>query len=223
MNSKFFYLLLFFVSLTLFSCSPSGTIRSSSTTDQPGSTSDEKLIWKSHDKIPEWAFKEPDISDNYLYFTGISGNSKTEQDAQADALRTALQRVSTYIGSFFQEKYEKVTVSYGLSSQVADPASAARKFEEALTSALTKKVKPKEWYIEKWQRKKPKEIFFLVRLLAYVPKTGVDESYQEATKVTTDDLKKQRDAVADDKAKSQYDNVMKAFDDAAKTGFNVDK
>lgn len=184
---------------------------------------EEKIIWSSHEKRPEWLYREPDIEGDLLYFVGLSGKFAMEKDARDDAHRTAIANVVRYIGTLAQDKFQRVVTTYGLSSQVADPTKAARGFEEQLSAAFAARVKPQEWYIEQRLLKKTKETYYVAYVLAKVPKSAIDQAYQEAMNNTVDDLKKKRDAAADEQAKGQFQKAMEAFEDAKSQGFSLEK
>jgi poly-beta-1,6-N-acetyl-D-glucosamine N-deacetylase PgaB len=95
--------------------------------------------------------EEPDASDGYLWFVGISGRFATEQQAREDARRNALSTVVQYTGTLVKDKFERARTSYGLDSNVVDPTSAAREFEKQMSVNMANKVKVKNWYQEKWQ------------------------------------------------------------------------
>jgi hypothetical protein len=67
-----------------------------------------------------------------------------------------------------------------------------------------------------------KENFFLAFLLAKVPKSSIDQAYDDLMDNNTDALKKKRDAANDAKAKAQFENAMKLFEEAKKQGFSID-
>jgi len=182
-----------------------------------------KMIWSSHPQRPGWTVNEPDKKDGNLFFVGLSGKFAMERDAKDDAYRNAVSNVVRYIGTFAKDKFERISTTYGLSSEIVDPTKASRNFEEQLTSAFATHVKGKEFYSEQWENPKMQESYFLVFALASVPESVIEKSYEEALNGQIDELKKKRDAANEEKAKAQFDNAMKAFDDAKKQGFGLDK
>jgi hypothetical protein len=190
---------------------------------KPAPETAEKLIWTSHEKRPAWTVSEPDINEGNVFFVGLSGKYALEKDGRDDAHRDATNKVVKYIGSFVQSKYERIMADYGLSSTVVDPSRATRQFEQQLASAFATRVKAKEWYLEKWDNPKFKETYYLAYVLAQVPESAIDKTYQENLDNQVDDLKKKRDAANDEKAKTQFENAMKAFEDAKKQGFSLEE
>ncbi|MEW6027192.1 MAG: hypothetical protein AB1599_07855 [Planctomycetota bacterium] len=183
----------------------------------------EKMIWSSHDQRPGWTVNEPPTKDGNFYFVGLSGKYATEKEGRDDAHRGAVNNVVKYIGTFAQDKFQQITTSHGLTSEIVDPTRAVRDFQEQLSAAFASHVRTKEWYIEKWQDKKTKETYHLVYLLVEVPQASVEKAYEDTLNGNIEDLKKKRDAANDEKAKAQFQNAMNAFEEAKKQGFGFDK
>lgn len=183
----------------------------------------EKLIWSSHDNRPGWTVNEPAAKESNFYFVGLSGKYATEKEGRDDAQRGAVNNVVRYIGTFAQTKFQQITTSHGLTSEIVDPARAVRDFQEQLSQAFASRIRTKEWYIEKWQLSKTKETYHLVYLLAEVPQASIEKAYEETLNGNIDDLKKKRDAANDEKAKAQFQNAMNAFEQAKKQGFGFEK
>jgi len=183
----------------------------------------EKIIWSSHDQRPGWTVNEPAAKEGNFYFVGLSGKYATEKEGRDDAHRSALNNVVKYIGTFAQDKFQQITTSHGLSSEIVDPTRAVRDFQEQLSQAFASKVRTKEWYIEKWQLNKTKETYHLVYLLVEVPDASIEKAYEDTLNGNIEDLKKKRDAANDEKAKAQFQSAMDAFEQAKKQGFSLEK
>jgi len=190
---------------------------------EPAPQPSEKLIWSSNSQRPGWTVSEPEKQEGKLLFIGLSGKFATEKEGRDDAHRSAINNVVRYIGTFAKDKFERITTTYGLSSEIIDPTRATRDFEQQLSDAFATHVKAKEWYIEKWENPKFKEAYYLVYVLCGVPENVIEKSYEDALNGKIDDLKKKRDAANEEKAKAQFDNAMKAFEDAKKQGFDIEK
>jgi len=189
----------------------------------PAAEPDEKLIWSSHDLRPGWTISEPETVDEELAFVGLSGKYAIEKEARDDAMRTAANNLVKYIGTLAQDRFERLQTSYGLTTEIVDPTNVTRRFEEQLASAFVTRARPKEWYIEKWLRKQTKETYFAVFVLAKVPISAVEKAYDDVVNATIDDLKKKRDEANEAKAKAQFENAMKAFEEAKEQGFSLEK
>ena len=142
---------------------------------------EETLVWSSQEKRPEWTTKEPESKEGTLFFIGLSGKFNTEKEARDDAQRHAINNVVKYISTDVRDKFERLIVSEGLSSGIIDPTKVVKSFEEQLSSAVARRVKTSEWYIEKYQRKqgKEKETYYMVYLLAVVPQPEIDRVIAE--------------------------------------------
>lgn len=189
----------------------------------PAGEPGEKLIWASHHSRPRWTIENPETVTGELAFVGLSGEYATEKEAREDAMRTARNHVVGYIGTLAQDRFELLQTSYGLSTEIVDPTNVTRRFQEQLASAFVSRLSPKQWYIEKWLRKKEKKTYVLAFVLAKVPKSMVDKAYEDTINATIDDLKKKRDESSEAEAKEQFEDAMKAFEEAKKQGFSLEK
>ena len=106
---------------------------------------EEKIIWSSHPQRPEWTVQEPEVKESELFFVGLSGKSAMEKDARDDAQRDAIKKVVGYIGTDVKDRFERLTTSAGLSTEVIDPTKVMRNFEEQFSQAMTRRVKPSIW------------------------------------------------------------------------------
>lgn len=176
--------LLLTVLLSLTSCAtppkPQVSLAPAATAERP---LEEKMVWQSHERRPEWTIKEPFEEGGNLLFVGASGKFAEEKEARDDASRHAVSNVVKYFGTDVKDKIEKVWTAYGLSSEVLDPTVAMRQSEEQISKGLARKVKPKEWYIERWERryKKYTETYHLIWALCLVPKVEVERTIAEQT------------------------------------------
>jgi len=215
--------ILLFGTLAVLLAGCAGTQRVQGPINPTAAAPGEKLIWSSHEKRPGWTISEPESEGDALVFVGLSGKHALERDARDDALRTATKNVIRYIGTLVQDKFNRLQTSYGLTSEIMDPTNVTRSMEEQLASAFASRVKAKEWYIEKWMNKKTKETYVISFVWAKVPKSVVKQVYEELCDNSIEDLKKKRDAANDAKAKAQFENAMKAFEEAKKRGFSLDE
>lgn len=210
-NKSIFVLVAAMLGLGLYGCA------STNVNVKPQTAADE-LMEKSQDKKPDWVYRIPEGKEGSLFFVGLSEKKATEKEARSEALEDAISKVVKYFGTLAQEKYQKITTSYGLSSEVVDPTNATRNFTEHLASAVVSKVKEQEVYLEKWKTRL-NETYYVIYMLAKVGKGGLEDASKQAADQTISDLKKQRDATNEAKAKSQFDNAMKAFEEMKNQGF----
>lgn len=187
----------------------------------PAPEPDEKIIWSSHDKRPGWTVTEPALEGDNLVFVGLSGKYATEREARDDAQSHAISNVVKYLGTFVQSKFERIQTTHGLASEITDPTNITRRLENQLSKAFATRVKPQEWYMEKWQNKL-KETHYVVYVKAGVPRSVIDDEYKNMLSKSVEELKKQRDAANNEKAKRQFEDAMKAFEEAQKQGFTFE-
>jgi|GEM_PF-3336432 len=187
-NFKFEYLGL--ICLLIVSCGGTQKEFIQKTTDQPAKEQVIKEECKSishPDKKPIWLYNEPEKKENFLYFVGLSGNFTMEKDAREDAYNNSIKQAAKYIGTEIYDKTSTIYASYGLSSEIIDPTVARKQIEEQLTEAIARKVKSKEWYVEKCKKKYKtySEEYFSVRVLSYASEETINseiarqEAYQK--------------------------------------------
>lgn len=142
---------------------------------------DEKKIWASQEQKPDWTVKDPGVKDGNQFFIGLSDKFETEKEARDNAYSHALNNVVKYISTDVKAKTERLIAATGLSSKIIDPTVTVRGLEEQLSSAVARRVKPQEWYIEKWDRKQggEKHTYYMIYLLANVPQAEVERVIAE--------------------------------------------
>lgn len=141
----------------------------------------EQKIWVSQEQKPEWTVKEPSVKDGSQFFIGLSDKFETEKEARDNAYSHALNNVVKYISTDVKNKTERLIAATGLSSKIIDPTVTVRGLEEQLSSAVARRVKPQEWYIEKYERKQgsEKHTYYMIYLLANVPQAEVERVIAE--------------------------------------------
>jgi len=166
---------------------------------------------------PKPTFIEPEIEGEYLYFVGLSEMHATEQKARDAGMRNAVNNIVGYLGTTVKDKFESIITRFGLSSEIADPTTASRQYEQQVKENIANSVKAKEWYIEQWQTKN-KQIYWKTYLLARVPKSSIEQSLQNETAKAKDKLKDALDKATNEKAKQQFNDALSAFEAMEKSG-----
>lgn len=166
---------------------------------------DEKLIWSSEPKRPGWTLEEPATVNGMMHFVGLSGNYATEQQGREDAKRNSISSLVSYTGTLVKAKFERARKDFGLDSNVIDPTTSARTFEQQLSVNVAREVKAKTWYIEKWQT--PTGVAHRVFLLAEVPQRAVDDSMKGTAREMARKAEQQAKEAGDAIAKKQAENA----------------
>ena len=165
---------------------------------------------------PDWVYNEPSEEDGTLSFVGMSNVHASEQNARKDARRDAINNVVQYLGTMAKTKFEQVTQSYGLSSQIVDPTTAAQQFEKQMSANLAREMKTKTWHPER--EKKSGVWGYKYFVLAQIPKSSIDNSFRKSL---DQNIKKQQEEVekaATQKAKEQSENAIDMFRKMKKEG-----
>lgn len=134
----------------------------------------EKLLWASRASRPEWIYQEAPQEEGYQTFTGLSADYASEKLARNDAVRNAQTRVIEYLGTLAKSKFEEISTSYGSASQVIDPNTAVRNYQNFLAANVVKGARESEAYIEKW--KTPSGIAYRSFVLIKIPQKDIHES-----------------------------------------------
>ncbi len=166
---------------------------------------DEKLIWSSEPKRPGWTLKEPETANGLMSFVGLSGSYATEKQGREDAKRNAISIVVSYTGTLAKDKFKRAVVSFGLDSSVVDPTISAITFEKQLAVNIARRVKAKEWYIEKWQT--PTGIAYRVFVWAQVPQDTIDDTLKGTARDMARKAEQQAKEAADEIAKRQAEKA----------------
>ena len=165
---------------------------------------------------PDWVYNEPSEEDGTLSFVGMSNVHASEQNARKDARRDAINNVVQYLGTMAKTKFEQVTQSFGLSSQIVDPTTAAQQFEKQMSANLAREMKTKTWHPER--EKKSGVWGYKYFVLAQIPKSSIDNSFRKSL---DQNIKKQQEEVekaATQKAKEQSENAIDMFRKMKKEG-----
>ena len=183
----------------------SGCAATSSPTAIPVEGS-EKLLYSSSPERPAWTMEEPDTVDGVMTFVGLSNRHASEKSARADAKRNATDSVVKWMGTMVKNKFESLSVTYGLESTVIDPTPSSREYEKQLAANMVSRVKVKTWYMEKWQT--PTGIGYQMFALAKVPASAIDDTLKDMAKNKAKEAEKKAREAADDQAKAQAEKAV---------------
>jgi len=108
---------------------------------------EEKVVWTSHKKAPEWVIKPPESDGTYDYFVALSHKHPTEQAARNAAMRDAVTQFARFCGvevSIFDDYLNTTT---GKTSGILTGMVDNKMAEQQQTQAFVSRIKPKEWYL----------------------------------------------------------------------------
>ena len=166
----------------------------------------EVLLGASHDSRPQWTVKTPASTGESHYFIGLSSESTaSEQIARQEALDNARVQVVAYYSSIVKRNSERLNASFGLSSTVVDPTTAAKSYERVFAANVAKQVKEREIYWERWQ--KPTGVGYKLYMLTSVPKRIVQESLEQTAAQRIQQARDEARTSATQRAKEQAENV----------------
>jgi len=176
----------------------------------------ETLIWSSEDTRPKWTIEEPDVDGNIMVFVGLSNKYATEKGGRGDAMRNAANSVVKYLGTLAKEKYENLSISYGLESSVIDPTASARIYEKQLAANVVERLKARKWYLEQW--KTPTGIGWKAFVMAVIPLDSVNDSFKNTAKANMLAAQRRAKDAADEVAKKQAEKAVDFWDKMTKEG-----
>lgn len=165
---------------------------------------------------PDLVYNEPSEEDGTLSFVGMSNVHASEQNARKDARRDAINNVVQYLGTMAKTKFEQVTQSYGLSSQIVDPTTAAQQFEKQMSANLAREMKTKTWHPER--EKKSGVWGYKYFVLAQIPKSSIDNSFRKSLDQNIKKQQEEAEKAATQKAKEQSENAIDMFRKMKKEG-----
>lgn len=166
-------------------------------------------MWCMPEKRPDWMVDIPGKSAEYYYFVGFSQKFAEEPDARKNAEQNAREQISGFISTEVSTQFQKITTTFGLSSEVFDPTAAAREFNQQTTDSVVKFAHADKWYIEQWSGKL-EDIYHLARCLVSVP----EQSILDALKMQEEKMKALALKQADDYLSKQIDEADKQIENS---------
>ena len=173
-------------------------------------------VWSSEEARPKWTVEEPEVDGNTMLFVGVAEKYATESEARDAAMRNVTKHVIRYLGTLAKDKYEKIALSYGLTSSVIDPTASSREYEKQLAANVAKKVKAKKWYVEQWNTSTGTG--WKAFVMAAVPTEAINDSFKNTAKSNMQAAQRKAKEAADEVAKKQAEDAAKFWKDASKQG-----
>lgn len=152
-----------------------------------------------------------------MSFVGLSAIYASEKDARKDARRSATEAVVQYLGTLAKTKFERASVSYGLSSEVVNPTTSARDFEKQVAANVAQRLKSDKWWMERESDSEGKSGYKYF-VLATIPVAEMDKSFQQTAKKNMEDAQKKAKEATTAQAKQQQEQAAKFWADMQKQG-----
>jgi|JI10StandDraft_1071094.scaffolds.fasta_scaffold49504_2 hypothetical protein len=131
----------------------------------------------SHDKKPAWLYKEPEGNAGSYSFVGISDFSPDEKAGRDSAYNNAIKRAAQFTGVEVIDIYQTLAKSAGRSSDLVDQEILRQNTENQLTDAVARRVKPREWFVERCDFKDRSA--YRIWLLAYSPVADIEAEIKQ--------------------------------------------
>lgn len=191
--------------------------------EQPKGQADDSLVeafGAVNGARPDWTLNPPENNGGEMFFIGMSKKFSNEQDSKKDAELNGRDSITSYLGTFVSDTFQKITTQFGLSSEVIDPTIAARGFQEQVSAAVVRGAQVKRNYYERRQNKL-KENYFIWFSLVSFNKEAAEKAYSDSCDEQANKLREKAKTENNAQAKKQYEDAMAAFEDAKKKGLGV--
>ena len=105
---------------------------------------------------PEWVNSVP-VSDESLFFIGVSSYLANETIARNGARNDALNQVVKYYGTIIQSKAQETKSSKNFSSEIINPYIEQEEIIQSFAQRYVSEILPENYYIEKYLTSKNQE------------------------------------------------------------------
>lgn len=105
---------------------------------------------------PEWVNSVP-VSEESLFFIGVSNYLANETNARDGARNDALNQVVKYYGTIIQSKAQETKSSKNFSSEIINPYIEQEEIIQSFAQRYVSEILPENYYIEKYLTSKNKE------------------------------------------------------------------
>jgi hypothetical protein len=109
------------------------------------------------------------------------------------------------MGTAVKSNFKRVRISFGLSSDVEDPTTSEKAFEEQLAANLVKQLRMRQWYEEEWQARTG--MARRAWVLAEIPRGNIEDTYKSTAGEMANQAAKKAKDQSDDRAKAQLEKA----------------
>lgn len=205
-------MLLMALGLLALACSRSSTT--------PAAAPGEELVRTSHDARPGWIDSIPEDKGDTMFFVGLSDRMASERLGRERARRDAMNNAVQFMGTLVTDRFEELSVDFGLQSDVVDPTISAREFNRQLAMNLVTHLKAAEYYWEQWST--PTGYGFQVYTLATIPKYAMDEAFKQSAAEMARQAARRAKQESDAVAKEQLEKASEMWKKMEQDGFIED-
>ena len=181
-----------------------------------GEGEDKLLAASSKGGRPIWIDNETATDGTSLYFVGVADKSASESDARSTADQNARDQLLKYYGQQLQIAERKVLESYGLSSEVQDPAEYFKSDTQAMSKGFVSLLKPELYYIEKYRSGVDGAVYYLCWVRCIIKKSDAEIAQKRVADELSSEIESQNAKLkeaaskenAEDAAKAIYDSML---------------
>ena len=156
-RKKCFLVLIFCILTILWSGCSSLKLRDSKSDKTETAIGNAKFFVESFPpQRPEWVNSVP-VSDESLFFIGVSSYLANETNARNGARNDALNQVVKYYGTVIQSKAQETKSSKNFSSEIINPYIEQEEIIQSFAQRYVSEILPENYYIEKYLTSKNQE------------------------------------------------------------------
>lgn len=156
-RKKYFLVLIFCIFSLLWSGCGSLKLRDSKAEKIEIAIGNAKVFVESFPpQRPEWVNSVP-VSDESLFFIGVSSYLANETTARDGARNDVLNQVVKYYGTIIQSKAQKTKSSKNFSSEIINPYIEQEEIIQSFAQRYVSEILPENYYIEKYLTSKNQE------------------------------------------------------------------
>ncbi|WP_288959211.1 hypothetical protein [uncultured Treponema sp.] len=149
-RKKCFLVLIFCILTILWSGCSSLKLRDSKSDKTETAIGNAKVFVESFPpQRPEWVNSVP-VSDESLFFIGVSSYLANETTARDGARNDALNQVVKYYGTIIQAKAQETKASKNFSSEIINPYIEQEEIIQSFAQRYVSEILPENYYIEKY-------------------------------------------------------------------------
>ena len=171
-RKKCFLVLIFCILTILWSGCSSLKLRDSKSDKTETAIGNAKVFVESFPpQRPEWVNSVP-VSDESLFFIGVSSYLANETNARNGARNDALNQVVKYYGTVIQSKAQETKSSKNFSSEIINPYIEQEEIIQSFAQRYVSEILPENYYYRKiFNVKKSRAVYLLCKMQCFKRKS----------------------------------------------------